>query len=162
MKKIVLLVIMIAFLAACNSGDGKSVRVSSDEEVLESFANGTPRLVREYEEADGKRTHIFEKEFYEDGNLAKEGSLKDGQKDGEWKSYYRSGKLWSEGFFKDGKRNDTTVAYYENGNVKYVGIFQDGNKTGTWKLFTEEGELEKTQIYMAPGEIRTDSISVSN
>lgn len=152
---------MLAIFAACNSGDGKKVKVKSSEEVVESFANGTPRLVREIEEMDGKQFHVYEKEYYEDGNLAKEGPVKDGQKDGEWKTYYRSGKIWNEGFYRDGKRSDTTIAYYENGNVRYVGVFTNGIKTGTWKLFKEDGELDKTQIYMNPDEVRTDSISIS-
>ena len=41
-------------------------------------------------------------------------------------------------------------------------IFNNGEKTGTWKVFSEEGELTDTQVYMNPGEVRTDSISIKN
>lgn len=162
MKNILLVVVVVFFISACQSGDGKKVRVKSEEEVLESYANGTPRIVRTFDEADGKRQYTFEKEYFEDGNLNKEGAIKDGHRHGEWKGYYRDGNLKNTGYFKNGKRNDTTIAYYENGNVKYVGIFNNGEKTGIWKVFSEEGELTDTQVYINPGEIRTDSISIKN
>lgn len=142
MNKVFLISIVTIFFAtciSCNSGNGLE-----GTEVISSYANGNPQMERDYKMIDGKRTAVYEREYYEDGNLLKEGRLGDSEKrDGHWKSYYRDGVVWSEGDYIDGVRNGKTVTYYANGNKYYEGQFAKAKKVGVWKFWNEDGELNK-------------------
>lgn len=145
--------LMVLFvISACGSGDGKTkkVKIGSDEKVLESFANGSPRIVRVFKERDGKSDFEYEKEYYDDGNLLKEGAIVDNSKDGLWKSYYRDGTLWSEGYFVKGKRDGMSKSYYPNGKLKYEGAFTLGEKSGQWNFYKEDGSFDKVVTFMMP------------
>jgi len=153
MKKIFMFLMVLFVISACDSGNGKikKVKVNSDEEVLESFANGSPRIVRIFKEKDGKSDFEYEKEYYEDGNLLKEGAIVDNAKNGVWKSYYRDGTLWSEGEFVKGKREGVTKSYYPNGKLKYEGAFTQGEKSGQWNFYNEDGSFDKMATFMEAG-----------
>jgi antitoxin component YwqK of YwqJK toxin-antitoxin module len=153
MKKIVLFLIVLFVVSACNSGDGKikKVKLEKDETILESFANGSPRIVRVMKEKDGKNDFEYEKEYYEDGNLLKEGPIVDNSKNGTWKSYYRDGTLWSETNFVKGQIDGLSKSYYPNGKLKYEGSYQNGVKTGQWNLYKEDGTFDRMATYMLPG-----------
>ncbi|HEY9113565.1 MAG TPA: hypothetical protein VIN10_02630 [Bacteroidales bacterium] len=153
MKKILLFLMVLSVFNACDSGEGKikKVKVSSDEMVLESYANGSPRIVRFFKEKDGKSDFEFEKEYYEDGNLLKEGPIIDNAKNGLWKSYYRDGTLWSEGMFVKGKRDGAIKSYYPNGKLKYEGTFKMGEKAGQWNFYKEDGTFDQMANYMVSG-----------
>lgn len=144
---------VLLVISACDSGDGKvkKVKVEKDEMVLESFANGSPRIVRVFKEREGKSDFEFEREFYEDGNLLKEGAIVDNAKSGVWKSYYRDGTLWSEGSFVKGKREGVIKSYYPNGKLKYEGSFKMGEKKGQWNFYNEDGSFDKMATFMLPG-----------
>jgi antitoxin component YwqK of YwqJK toxin-antitoxin module len=153
MKRILMFLIVLLAISGCDSGDGKikKVKLESDEKVLESFANGTPRIVRVFKERDGKSDFEYEKEYYEDGNLLKEGPIVENSKDGMWKSYYRDGTLWSEGHFLKGKREGMIKSYYPNGKLKFEGNYKTGEKTGQWNFYKEDGSFDNMANYMVPG-----------
>lgn len=142
MNKVVLISIVAIFFAAgnsCNSGNSLE-----GTEVLSSYANGTPQMERDYKMIDGKRLAVYEREYYEDGNLLKEGRLSSAEKrDGYWKSYYRDGVLWSEGNYIVGIREGKTITYFANGNKYYEGQFAKAKKVGVWKFWTEDGKFDK-------------------
>ena len=157
MRKILLMALAFLVLASCDSGDGKvkKVKIGADEKVLESYANGTPRIVRVFKEQNGKSDFEYEKEYYEDGNLLKEGAIVDNGKDGLWKSYYRDGTLWTEGNYERGKRDGMIKSYYPNGKIKYEGAFEKGEKAGQWKFYKEDGSFDKMANYMEAGSVDT-------
>ncbi len=131
--------IAVLFAACGNSNSGKNLE---GKEVIASYANGFPHLERDFKMVDGKRLAVYEREFYEDGNLLKEGPLSsEEQRDGNWKSYYRDGVLWSEGDFNNGVREGKTITYFANGNKYYEGQFLNGTKSGAWKFWNEKGEF---------------------
>ncbi len=149
MKHFILFVIAAVVLASCGSNgeadnksqdkENKSVYLKAGEQVIEEYANGSPRLVRTIEEVNGELVAVYEKEYWDDGNILKEGGIKNGNRDGAWKSFHRDGTLWSEGDFKDGIREGVTIAYHPNGNKKYHGFFTNGTKSGIWKFYDENG-----------------------
>lgn len=158
MRKILLVILGMVILASC-SNDGKNkVKVRSNEEVMQSFANGSPQVVRTFEEVDGQSIPVYEKEYYDDGNLLKEGPIADNKRDGEWKAYYRNGQLWNIGKYKSGVRNDSIKGYYTDGTLKYRGVFDMGQKTGTWLEYNEQGELVENKVFMKPGEVKEQII----
>lgn len=157
MKKVFVLLLAVFVMAACDSGEGKvkKVKLANDEKVLETYANGSPRIVRVFKERDGKSDFEYEKEYYEDGNLLKEGAIVANGKDGIWKSYYRDGTLWTEGIFVKGKREGAIKSYYPNGKLKYEGTFVAGEKAGQWKFYKEDGTFDKMANYMQAGTVDT-------
>lgn len=158
MKKIVLLILVGFVMASCNNDGNKKVRVDDKEKVVSTFANGSPQIVREFEEKDGKPVAVYEKEYYDDGNLLKEGPIIKNKRHGNWKTYYRSGKLWNEGKYYEGMRDDTIKGYYPDGKLQYKGLYNNGDKTGVWLFFDENGKLKENKVYMKPGEKRQDSL----
>ena len=163
-KKIFMLLILPAIiLSACNGGENgqkklKKVRLKSNEVVVNSYVNGTPQVVRKMEDKDGQKVAVFEKEYYDDGNILKEGPLTDNKRNGKWKIYYRDGQIRNIVNYKNGVLNDTIIGYNENGTLKFRGIFKDGLKSGTWLIYDDNGKFLKNQVYMKPGEKRMDTL----
>jgi hypothetical protein len=58
----------------------------------------------------------------------RQGSIKDGKKDGPWVHYYDNGQLCWKGTYKDGKRDGPWVEYYDNGQLWLKGTYKDGKK----------------------------------
>lgn len=158
MKKLVLFLMAGLIIASCSNDGPKKVQLGNKEKVISAFANGEPQIVREFEVVDGTPVASYEKEYYDDGNLLKEGPIVSNKRHGYWKTYYRSGKLWNESTFYEGVLNDTIKGYYTDGQVKYQGIYKNGQKTGVWLFFDEKGKLTDNKVYMQPGEIREDTL----
>ncbi|MFK5856971.1 MAG: hypothetical protein QM503_12640 [Bacteroidota bacterium] len=145
MNKIVLVLMIAVFFTACG-GDSSSNPERTD--IISSYANGQPQMERDFKMNDGKRLAVYEREYYEDGNLLKEGPLSINEKrDGLWKSYYRDGVLWSEGEYNNGVREGKTVTYFANGKKYYEGQFVKAQKSGLWKFYNEDGEFVNETIY---------------
>jgi len=58
----------------------------------------------------------------------RQGSIKDGKKDGPWVHYYDNGQLCWKGTYKDGKRDGPWVEYYDNGQLWLKGTYKDGKR----------------------------------
>jgi len=159
MKKLIVLIVIAVVIASCgNDQESGKVKLENNEKVVTTFANGSPQIVRQFEKNDDTLVAVYEKEYYDDGNLLKEGPILNNKRNGKWKTYYRTGKIWNEGKYKEGVRDDTIKGYYVNGNLKYKGIFKDGEKTGVWLYFDENGKFKENQVYMKPGEKREDTL----
>lgn len=158
MKKLVLVLVAGFILVSCGNEEINGVEIEKNEKVISSYANGTPQIVRAFDETDGMKIAVYEKEYYEDGNLLKEGPMVNERRNGFWKTYYRDGTLWSEGTFDKGMRNDSIKSYYPNGNIKFKGVFENGRQTGLWLFYDEDGKLTENKMYMQPGEVRDDSV----
>jgi antitoxin component YwqK of YwqJK toxin-antitoxin module len=162
MNRIMTFVLAMVFLASCNSDGPKKVKVKSNEVVMETFAGGSPQVVRTFEEVGGEKIPVYEKEYYEDGNILKEGPISENKRNGKWKAYYRNGNLWNEGSYVLGVRNDSIKGFYTDGTLKYKGVFDMGEKTGTWLEYNEQGELVDNKVYMKPGEKREQTLTIPN
>ena len=56
--------------------------------------------------------------LYDNGQVAIEGKVINGLREGEWKWYYPTGKLKRTSIYKKGKKNGKTVYYWPNGNKR--------------------------------------------
>ena len=58
------------------------------------------------------------------------GSIKNGKKEGAWVSYYSNGQLKSKGNYENGKREGAWISYHTDGNVikEFSGTFKNGVK----------------------------------
>lgn len=118
-----------------------------EEVVTETYADGTPKVVK-YFDGEGKaKTMVKEAFYYPDGNLRMEGEFKEGLKNGKWVSYYNNGNKWSEGYYLKGINDGKTITWHENGQKYYEGEYRDGERAGTWKFWDENGEFIKEINY---------------
>ena len=130
MKRVLLFLAMVLLFGSC------ATRLT--EKVEASFPNGQAKLVRYY---DKSNNCLKETEYYETGQVKMEGTLKDGKREGEWKSYFPDGRLQSVGSFKNDKRTGTATVWQENGNLLQEGFYKDGEHCGHWKFYDEQGDL---------------------
>ncbi len=139
MKKYLLFFISIIILASCGP--------KLEEEVEDTFADGSPRLVNYYQVVDGFREKVKVVAFYENGNTRYEGEFANGKRDGHWVYWYESGIKWSEGYFKNDLRDGFGTTWYENGRKHYQGNYKEGIRVGKWEFWDENGELMKAIDY---------------
>ena len=118
-KYIIILFLISIFQISCNTTDYKI------RKVKETFENGNLRIVKFYK-SDGDTISCFLKEYYENGQLKREGLIKDSIVHGYWKYYYENGNLMQTGeYIIDDSIN--------NGNWTYS--YKQPLKDGKWKYF---------------------------
>ena len=148
MKKFWLFTLIVFVLFSCNLNEKEDHNeIGNNEEVVSRYINEQPQLVNTFEVVDSMKVIVYQREYYEDGNLLKEGAIENNKRHGIWTSYYRNGKKWSEGEFVEGKMEGNTTSYHENGQVRYTGSFEEGKKSGEWRFYDEEGELLEIQFF---------------
>ena len=115
-----------------------------EEKVAETYPNGKTKKTQFF---DRKGTCVKEAEYYEEGQVRMEGSMKGEKRDGEWKAYFPDGRVQSVGTFVDGLRTGQATVWQENGNLLQEGFYKDGKHVGKWKFYDEQGNLLKEVDY---------------
>ncbi|MEN8223974.1 MAG: hypothetical protein ABFS05_01325 [Bacteroidota bacterium] len=139
MKKYLLLLISLFFLASCGP--------KLEKVIEDTHADGSPRLVVYFKVVDGFKKKVKVAAFYEDGSKRYEGEFADDKREGYWIYWYENGNKWSEGYFKNDLRNDFGTTWHKNGQKHFEGSYLEGIRVGTWKFWTEEGEFVKEVNY---------------
>jgi len=116
------------------------------------------------------------KEYYPNGKVCKEYTLKDGKIEGSYKFYNTIGKLISDQYFKAGEPNGYLKTYYESGQLKSEGNMKPGGDiSGPAREYYENGTLKsesmisgqapnlsnQTKNYSEDGKLKSES-TVSN
>ena len=132
----VFLIPCIIAIAACNNSSKNSNGVVQHDTIK---AN---KIV-----SAGTADEIIENgeyiKHYKNGVIEMRGIMKDGKRDGVWKTWYESGLPWSETEFKDGKKTGKTTTWYDNGKKRYEGFYADDKETGKWVYWDETGKEVK-------------------
>ena len=84
---------------------------------------------------------------YKNGVIEIQGQMKDGKREGVWKSFYQNGAPWSETTFSAGMREGATSSFYENGKKRYAGFFKNDRESGKWSFWDEQGNLARKMDY---------------
>lgn len=84
--------------------------------------------------------HVFN---YPNGQIASEGTLKDGKPDGYWKTYYENGQLKSEGNRVNFLLEGTWRFFSEAGDTTLVVNYSKGTKQGIRYTYSETEVLEE-------------------
>ena len=100
-----------------------------------------------------KRDGIYYKSFTDvpfTGEVTgkKNGSFKNGKKEGSWFNYHDNGQLWGKGNFKNGFQNGYWEGYWFNGQISFKGNYKNGNKEGFWIKYYKTGQLESEGEYI--------------
>jgi antitoxin component YwqK of YwqJK toxin-antitoxin module len=140
-----LTVISLAFFSCTNQAVSEKKEKQEVKEVKNDSAVTTEFTIKASQDtvtADGD--HI---ERYKNGVIRIRGNMKDGKREGLWKSWYEDGKQWSETTFKAGIKNGKTTTWYENGNKRYEGEYTNDEESGLWTYWDESGKEVSKQDY---------------
>jgi antitoxin component YwqK of YwqJK toxin-antitoxin module len=121
-----------------------------EEAIVETYADGTPKVVKYFTGEGREKAMVKEAFFYPDGSLRMEGEYKEGLKHGRWVSFYNNGNNWSEGYYQLGINHGKTITWHENGKKYYEGFYQEGKRSGVWKFWDENGVFIKEINYDNP------------
>ncbi|MEI6489046.1 MAG: hypothetical protein WCP52_08795 [Bacteroidota bacterium] len=86
-------------------------------------------------------------ERYDNGMIRIKGMMKNGKRDGLWRSWYVNGVPWSETTFKDGVKTGPTSTWYPNNRKRYDGFYVDDKEAGKWTYWDEKGKELSSKIY---------------
>lgn len=136
MRKLFLFFIVMSALCACQP---KLI-----EKVEANYPNGQPQKVKILNKTGDC---VKEIEYYESGQVKMEGPMKDGLREGEWKSFFEDGRTQSMGYFTAGKRTGVAKVYWYNGNLREEGFYQEGKHCGKWRYYDEMGNFLREDDY---------------
>ena len=71
-------------------------------------------------------------DYWDNGHLFSKGNYKNNLREGAWILYYSNGQLWSKDNYKNGVPEGPYVSYYDNGQLNKKGDFMNGKQEGRW------------------------------
>lgn len=84
----------------------------AQEEIITTHPDGSPKLIYGIRNQDGKKVRVYEKVFYENGQLRHQGHFNEaGQRVKVWKFWFSDGKLFAKGNFSNNIRGDHWTIY---------------------------------------------------
>ena len=84
--------------------------------------------------------------YYPGGSKSSEGTMRDGQPDGYWKTYYENGVLKSEGNRKNFLLDSTWKFYSDSGNILVEINYRDNVKNGIRRTYQKDNILEENFV----------------
>jgi len=81
------------------------------------------------------------KKYYENGVLSEESSYENGKLEGWSTEYYENGKIMNKYFYHDDKAENNYEEYYDNGAMSLSGTFVNDKKNGTEKYYDHTGRV---------------------
>lgn len=85
---------------------------SAQEEIITTHPDGSPKLIYGVRYQEGKKVLVYEKVFYENGQLRLEGRFNEsGERTKEWKFWFSDGKLFAKGNFSNNVHGDQWKIY---------------------------------------------------
>ena len=91
---------------------------------------------------NGKREGSW-KSYYGSGMLSNKGEYKNNELEGSWESHWDNGQLSSKGNSKSGNKEGSWESYYDSGQLISKGDFKNGNEEGYWVHYNEDGSVVK-------------------
>ena len=140
--KIILCSLIIGLVSCSNQPDEKPVIETKVEATVN--LDSTQFTIISNQDTTQNGESIIK---YPSGKVKMQGMMKDGKREGLWKSFYETGLPWSETTFEAGIKNGKTTTWYENGNKRYKGFYKNDKESGKWTYWNEAGELVNTQDY---------------
>ncbi|MBR3511317.1 MAG: hypothetical protein IKN73_04660 [Alphaproteobacteria bacterium] len=136
MKKILLLTLPAILLCACEKVQQYTLNtdafcVGIEEDSMESvFCKDTA----------GNPVNGIVVQYFEDGKVAREITVRNGQEYGLEKEYYQNGNLKVSANIKNGQPVGISKLYHENGNIHMIIKWHD-NEADIQKIYDESGKL---------------------
>lgn len=90
----------------------------------------------------------YNKFYYENGNIASEGSMRDGRPDGYWKTYSQNGKIKSEGNRKNFELDSLWKFYNGEGKLVTEINYRNGKKEGMKTTWDADGFIVSEESFL--------------
>ena len=71
------------------------------------------------------------------------GSIKNGKREGAWVLYFVNGQLMSKGNYKNGEMEGEWITYYWSSQLRYKGNYKNGKREGAWVVYDWDGILNE-------------------
>jgi antitoxin component YwqK of YwqJK toxin-antitoxin module len=139
MKNVNLFLLCI-FLAACNNRTSQNIDNSVQHDTIK-----TDKVAAITKDSVIKNGEYIQ--YYKNGVIKISGIMKDGKREGLWKSFYENGSPWSETTFKNGVKNGKTITWYENEKKRYEGFYTNDSESGKWIFLDEKGNVVTKKDY---------------
>ncbi len=129
--------------------------------VAEKWENGKDKIVLRIDKGTKEKPEVYYmKSYYPNGNLYKEGLVKDTLEDGLWKTYYASGEIKSKGSYSLGKKVGDYAIYYRDGKTEQSGIYEGDSLVEAY-LYDNHGkmmEVDSTTLWLSSGKPKWSDI----
>ena len=142
MKKITTLLFLSFCLFACKQNNGQPAEISGTQHDTVKVEGAAGVLAKDSIISDGEYI-----QHYKNGVTKMRGMMKNGKREGLWKSFYENGSPWSETTFKEGKKEGRTTTWYVNEKKRYDGFYSNDSESGKWVFWNEKGEQVQQMDY---------------
>ena len=139
MKKILLLLPRL-MICAC---DNTKTYIVGENAICSGLAETDTESVF-CADKDGKPINGIVKQYYENGNIWREMTIKNGRENGVEREYYESGQLHVVADVIDGKTHGLSKLYNENGQLNMELVWDNGEVVSA-KIFDENGNVLETK-----------------
>ena len=131
-------IIFIIFLVACSS---------ENKEIIETFDDGSPKIIRYFDGKGKGKKKIIEQVFWENGILKKNIKYDGNLKEGEYLTYYDNSALESQKYYKANREVGVQKYWHKNGQLKYEYNTINGQISGKKVIMFEDGTREEERYY---------------
>ncbi|MBA3970785.1 MAG: hypothetical protein H0X46_01325 [Bacteroidetes bacterium] len=140
--KVVLFSILMTGLLSCSNQNAEE---AVEVKVVNAPNPDSTRFTITTDDQDSVVNNGESIQRYDNGVIRMRGMMKDGKREGLWKSWYENGTPWSETTFLAGVKTGKTITWYENGNKRYEGEYINDIESGKWKYWDEKGKEVTTK-----------------
>jgi antitoxin component YwqK of YwqJK toxin-antitoxin module len=144
MKRIHLMFLFAVLIFSCKENNSQTAK---DSASVQHDTINTTKMFESHAKKDSVISNGEYIQYYKNGVTKMRGMMKDGKRDGLWKSFYDNGLPWSETTFKDGKKHGRTTTWFENGKKRYEGSYDEDAESGKWTFWNEEGVIVSRPDY---------------
>lgn len=141
--KIILFALFIVGIISCSNQPAEKLPVETQKNIP-NIDSTTFTIVTKQDTTTQNGESIIR---YDNGAVKMQGKMKEGKREGLWKSFYENGKQWSESTFTAGIKNGKTATWYENGNKRYEGFYSNDLESGKWTYWDETGKLVNSKDF---------------
>lgn len=91
---------------------------------------------------------VVEREFYNNGNLKSESTLKNGKIEGLVKNYFEDGSIESVGEWKEDKIHGQLISYFPSGAIRSISLWSNGMQEGESLFYYKSGALMSRSYFV--------------
>jgi len=117
----------------------------------------TGKIIIQGEYLDGLEESLWK---YQLGDHREEGTYRGGMRNGEWKYFYDDGQLAFQGSFIDDNPNGRHIWFWPDGKKKDEGEYINGMKTGDWIQYNNDGSIFMVITYQNGIEKKYDGVKI--
>tara|TARA_Y100001970_G_scaffold189949_1_gene230926 strand:+ start:193 stop:552 length:360 start_codon:yes stop_codon:yes gene_type:complete len=106
------------------------ISVGFSQQIIhtETYENGNIKSITYHKKTSDRVEKVKYEGFHKNGQKKEEGTYKDGEWDGPYKTYYDNGQIKQEGTYKDGEWDGLMTWWYKTGQKTTEKNYKDGKE----------------------------------